>query len=105
VIEIAGSPTFSSSLRTLAPGGRLVAVGNVRPGTVPLNPALAILKEIEIVGSGHALVSDLERVINLVSRNLIRPRIAEIVPAAEAARAHERAALHGGTGRIVLAHV
>jgi D-arabinose 1-dehydrogenase-like Zn-dependent alcohol dehydrogenase len=104
VIEIAGAPTFTSSLRSLAPGGRLVVVGNVRPGTVALNPALSILKEIEIVGSGHALVSDLRRVIDLVSRNLVQPRIAEIIPAENAARAHERVRARGGSGRIVLAH-
>ncbi|MGH6626905.1 MAG: alcohol dehydrogenase catalytic domain-containing protein, partial [Burkholderiaceae bacterium] len=63
VIEIAGGPTFGSSMRSLAVGGRLVAVGNVQPGNVPLNPALPILKEIEIVGSAHALVSDLRRIV------------------------------------------
>jgi NADPH:quinone reductase-like Zn-dependent oxidoreductase len=102
VIEIAGVPTFASSLRALAAGGRLVAVGNMQPGNAALNPALAILKEIEIVGSGHALVADLVRLIGLVDAGLVQARIAERMPVAQAARAHERLAGQGLNGRIVL---
>ena len=104
VIEIAGGPTFGSSMRSLAVGGRLVAVGNVQPGPVQLNPALPILKEIEIVGSGHALVSDLRHVIDLVARGLVKPRIAQRMPARDAAHAHTLLAAGGVSGRIVLTH-
>jgi D-arabinose 1-dehydrogenase-like Zn-dependent alcohol dehydrogenase len=104
VIEIAGAPTFASSMRSLAAGGRLVAVGNLQPGNVPLNPALNILKEIEIVGSGHALVSDLRRVVDLVSRGIVKPRIADKFPVSEAARAHALMAERGSSGRVVLTH-
>lgn len=104
VIEIAGKPTFASSLRSLAAGGRLVAVGNLQPGTVQLNPALPILKEIEVVGSGHALVSDLRRVVDLVARGLVRPRIAERVPVRDAAQAHALLGAHTVSGRVVLTH-
>jgi acryloyl-coenzyme A reductase len=79
VIEIAGVATFDSSLRSLAPGDRLVTVGNIQPGTAPLHRALTILKEIEIVGSGHALVADLARLIELVTRGRVHARIAEIM--------------------------
>lgn len=102
VIEIAGGPTFASSMRSLAAGGRLVAVGNVQPGPVQLNPALSILKEIEIIGSAHALVSDLRRVVDLVTRGLLRPRIAAKMPVREAAQAHTLLASGGATGRVVL---
>ena len=104
VIEIAGKPTFASSLRSLAAGGRLVAVGNVQPGAVQLNPALPILKEIEVVGSGHALVSDLRRVVDLVARGLVRPRIAERIPVRDAAQAHALLGAHAVSGRVVLTH-
>ena len=102
VIEIAGAPTFGSSLRSLVAGGRLVAVGNVQPGAVQLNPALPILKEIEIVGSAHALVSDLQRVIDLVARGLVVPRIAERLPAKDAAHAHVLLESRAAPGRVVL---
>lgn len=104
VIEIAGGPTFGSSMRSLAAGGRLVAVGNVQPGPVQLNPALPILKEIEVIGSGHALVSDLRRVIDLVSRGLVRPRIAQRLPVRDAAHAHTLLGSGRASGRVVLTH-
>jgi D-arabinose 1-dehydrogenase-like Zn-dependent alcohol dehydrogenase len=104
VIEIAGGPTFGSSMRSLAAGGRLVAVGNVQPGPVQLNPALPILKEIEVIGSGHALVSDLRRVIDLVSRGLVQPRIAQRLPVRDAAHAHALLGSGGAFGRVVLMH-
>ena len=50
VIEVAGSVTFAASLRSLKAGGRLMLVGNVEPGHVPLNPGLPILRELEILG-------------------------------------------------------
>ena len=39
VMEITGRPTFKSSLRSVRAGGRVVLIGNVDPGSVPLNPA------------------------------------------------------------------
>lgn len=104
VIEIAGGPTFGASIRSLVAGGRLVLVGNVKPGNVQLNPALPILKEIEIVGSAHALVSDLRRIVDLVARGVVRPRISERLPVRDAARAHTLLAAGGATGRVVLTH-
>ena len=104
VIEIAGTPTFISSTRSLTAGGRLVVVGNVNPGTVQLNPGLVILKEIEVIGSAHALVSDLRRVVDLVARGLLKPRIAAKLPLAEAAQAHAQLAAGASGGRHVLVH-
>lgn len=103
-IEIAGTPTFRSSVGSLVAGGRLVAVGNVKPGTAPFNPAIAILKEIEIVGSGHALVSDLQRLVAMLERGLLRPRIAKRFKLANADQAHEALADRSLSGRIVLVH-
>ncbi|HEX9941787.1 MAG TPA: alcohol dehydrogenase catalytic domain-containing protein, partial [Thermoanaerobaculia bacterium] len=50
-LEIVGSVTFAQTLKTLAPGGRLVTVGNLETGTVDLNPGLVIVKELEILGA------------------------------------------------------
>jgi D-arabinose 1-dehydrogenase-like Zn-dependent alcohol dehydrogenase len=104
VIEISGVPTFTSSIRCLRRGGRLVAVGNVIPGEVPLNPALSILKEIEVIGSAHAVLSDLVRVVDLVSRGLVKPQIATILPVEEAWKGHQLMTERAAPGRVVLAH-
>ncbi len=102
VVEIAGASTFDSSFRSLRPGGRLVLVGNVSPGNVVLNPAVSILKEIEVIGSAHAVLDDLTRVIDLVRRGLLTPILAHTMPWTEAAAAHRIVESRSAVGRVVL---
>ena len=102
VIEITGTPTFASSIRCLRPGGRLVVVGNVRPGNVPFNPAVGILKEIELLGSSHATLDDLVRVADLVARGRVRPEVAAVVDVADAAAGHDMVERKNTFGRVVL---
>ena len=104
VIEITGTPTFNSSIRAVRPGGRLVLVGNINPGNVALNPAVAILKEIEVIGSAHAVVADLIRVVDLVKHQRLVPLISATLPIAQAAVAHRMLAQRAAVGRIVLMH-
>ena len=104
VIEITGGPTFNSSMRALRPGGRLVLVGNVDPGNVVLNPAVAILKEIELIGSAHAVLADLRQIVELVKNKRLSPVIASTMPVEEAAAAHRKLENRLTVGRIVLTH-
>ena len=50
-IEIVGSLTLAETLKALAPGGRLVVVGNLKTASVEVNPGLVIVKELEILGA------------------------------------------------------
>ena len=104
VMEITGAPTFKSSMRSVRAGGRVVLIGNMQPGDVPLNPALPILKEIELIGSGHATLEDLRRVIRLVAAGAISPVIAAQIPREEAAAAHRLLDTRRSAGRVVLLH-
>ena len=104
VIEIAGSPTFASSIRSVKAGGRVVLVGNVEPGNVPLNPAMAILKEINLIGSGHATLADLQKVVELVAAGQIQPEIAAAIPRDRVSDAHRMMEERKTSGRVVLVH-
>lgn len=104
VIEIAGRPTFESSVRALRSGGRMVVVGNVEPGPVPFNPAMAILRELEFIGSAHATLADLKHVVDLVAQGKITPEIAGSLPIEDAAEAHRRMEARSTSGRMVLVH-
>jgi acryloyl-coenzyme A reductase len=104
VIEIAGRPTFESSVRSIKGGGRMIIVGNVEPGQVGLNPAMAILKEIDFIGSAHATVADLKKVIELVAAKAITPDISKFFDVEDAAGAHRLMEERKSVGRVVLLH-
>lgn len=104
VLEIAGTPTFPSSVRSLRAGGRMVVIGNVDPGNWPFNPALSILKELEFIGSAHATLNDLRAVIRLVADGRIAPDIGRVMSIAEAAEAHRAMESKEIAGRVVLMH-
>ncbi len=104
VLEIAGVPTFPSSVRSIRTGGRMVIVGTVQPGMWPFNPALSILKELEFIGSAHASLNDLRTVIRLVAERKVVPEIGRVMPMCEAAEAHRAMEAKEVTGRVVLVH-
>lgn len=104
VFEIAGRPTFELSIRSIRAGGRVIMVGNVDPGSVPLNPAMSVLKEIDVLGSAHATLDDLKKVIELVSRGAIEPNIAQFIPIEDVASAHEAMKSRISSGRFVLTY-
>jgi D-arabinose 1-dehydrogenase-like Zn-dependent alcohol dehydrogenase len=101
-LELVGQPMWSSTLRSVRPGGRVVLVGNVTAERVELNPGFVILKELEIVGSASARQGDLESVLTLASRGILTPVLAGTLPLEEAERAHERLATRDVVGRLVL---
>jgi acryloyl-coenzyme A reductase len=102
VLEIVGSATFAQSLRAIAPGGRLVVVGNLVTQDVALNPGLVIVKELEIIGAFATDQKELEEALQLTATRAILPFISEALPLAEAAVAHSRLEQRGVAGRIVL---
>lgn len=102
-LEIVGSLSFPQTLRSLAPGGRLVVVGNLETASVDINPGLVIVKELEILGAYATTQAELQEALGLIEAGTVRPWVAEVLPLAEASRAHERLESRGVAGRLVLA--
>jgi len=102
VIEIVGAQTFEESLRALAPGGRLLVVGNLDTGTVALNPGLVIVKELEILGAYATTRRELAEALRLLDDGTLDASIADVLPLADAARAHSRLEARSVAGRLVL---
>ena len=102
VIETTGAPTFNLGLRALRPGGRLVLVGNTVPADLPLDPGLVIVKELRVLGSAHATRTDLEEVVDMVTRGAIRTMTAHVWPLEQAAAAHTEVDARTLVGRAVL---
>jgi acryloyl-coenzyme A reductase len=102
VLEITGSLTFDQAMRSLAPAGRLIVVGNLEARPVSFMPGLVILKELEIRGSFATTTSELAESFRLVMERKVRPIVSRVMPLAEAAKAHQILYDRGVTGRIVL---
>ena len=102
-IEIVGSVTFDQSLKSLAPGGRLVVVGNLETGTVTLNPGLMIVKELEIIGAYATTQAELVEALRLIEEGVLKPYISEVLPLTDACRAHASLEERAVFGRLVLA--
>ncbi len=102
-IEIVGSATFEQSMRALAPGGRLVVVGNLETRSVALNPGLVIVKELEILGAYATTKKELQEALELIGRGVLRPWIAGVLPLRQAWRAHQLLEERAVAGRLVLA--
>lgn len=101
VLEITGALTFDQAMRSLAPAGRLIVVGNLDARPVSFMPGLVILKEIEIRGSFATTTTELTESFRLVTEKKIRPVVSRVVPLAEIASAHQSLFDRGATGRIV----
>jgi acryloyl-coenzyme A reductase len=101
-IEIVGSATFAQTLKSMAPGGRVVVVGNLESGTIDLNPGLVIVKELEIVGAYATTQEELETALSLTHAGLLTPFVTEVLPLRDAASAHVRLENRKVAGRLVL---
>jgi len=101
-IEIVGSATFAQTLKTMAPGGRIVVVGNLESGTIGLSPGLVIVKELEIIGAYATTQGELESALQLTRAGKLSPFVTDVMPLAEAARAHTRLENRDVAGRLVL---
>ncbi|WP_160102616.1 zinc-binding dehydrogenase [Rhodococcus sp. T7] len=102
VIEVTGGPTFRTSLRSLAPQGRLVLVGNTVPADLELDPGLTIIKELQVIGSAHATRADLQEVIDMIASEKLVPSPPRALPLGSAADAHSALDDRTATGRTVL---
>ncbi len=101
-IEIVGSATFAQTLKAMAPGGRIVVVGNLESGTIDLNPGLVIVKELEILGAYATTQAELETALRLTHEGKLSPFVTEVLPLREAALAHHRLENREIAGRLVL---
>jgi acryloyl-coenzyme A reductase len=101
-LELTGSATFGSALRSLRRRGRLVVVGNIRTEKVAINLGALILWGYSLHGSHGCTERDLRDCFALMKDGKLRIVLAEKIPLARAADAHRMLAERKVVGRIVL---
>lgn len=101
-LELTGSPTFPSALRSLRAGGRMVVVGNIQTEKVSFNPGALILFSHHISGSHGYTPEDLAHCFELMRRGDLKPSIDRTLPLEQAAEAHRLMAARRAIGRLIL---
>jgi NADPH:quinone reductase len=106
ITEMLANVNLARDLGMLAPGGRVVVIGN--RGTIEINPRDAMTRETAILGLTlwAATDSDLVEIHAAIAAGLesgtVRPVVAKELPLADVARVHQLVMEPGCYGKIVL---
>jgi NADPH:quinone reductase-like Zn-dependent oxidoreductase len=90
VFEHVGAATWSKSLESLAPAGRLVTCGNTSGWDVKLDLRFLFSKQWSLLGSFMGTLGDLHQVLKFVFKKELKPVIDKIYPLSEIRAAHDR---------------
>ena len=105
VIDCVGNgEATQNALGLVRKGGRIVQVGYTTDAThFPRLPTDAVaLREVSLIGARYITRPELARAIELVSRGLVRPVIADVMDFSQANEALARVRADEAVGRIVL---
>jgi acryloyl-coenzyme A reductase len=102
VCDNVGEPVFESCFRCLAVGGRYVFVGQINANRVSFNPAWPLLRNTSLLGSNSSTRLELDVILKMVDRGVLRPIIDSTLPLDRAREAHTRMAAGDMTGRMVI---
>jgi len=102
ILELVGTKTFESSLKSLSRGGRMVIVGSHTGTTLNASPQAMIANEWEILGSRNVTKRELAEVVALVAARRIKPIVTGTYRLEEAESLHQRLRKQEIIGRVVL---
>ncbi len=102
VVDHVGATTWRDSLKALAKGGRLLTCGATSGGTPETNVNRIFWNQLSVIGSTMATPGEVDDVLELVWDGTFDPRIREVLPMSETARAHELLEERSGFGKVVV---
>jgi len=102
VFEHVGAATWSKSLESLAPAGRLVTCGNTTGWDVKLDLRFLFSKQWSLLGSFMGTLGDLHQVLKFIFKKELKPVIDRIYPLSEIRAAHERLENKEQFGKVVV---
>jgi NADPH:quinone reductase-like Zn-dependent oxidoreductase len=105
VIETVGTPTIDHSLKSTAPGGRIVVCGSTGGHLAEIDLRRVFFLQLELLGATMGTRDELAALAGLMADRGIRPIIDSVYPFDEAAAAFARLASGDAFGKIVLDHV
>ena len=102
VMETVGAATWSHSLRSLKPGGRVVIAGATSGSQPPADLSRVFFLQLSVVGSTMGTRDELERLVAMCEATGVRPLIDHELPLAAADEALRHVAAGDLFGKIVL---
>ena len=102
VIEHVGQAVWKDSLKCLAHGGRLVTCGATTGPKVELDLRFFFIREIEVVGAFMGRRGELDRVLKLLDRKLLRPVVDRTFPLEKLREAHQYLEDRKQLGKVVI---
>jgi NADPH:quinone reductase-like Zn-dependent oxidoreductase len=102
VVEHVGAATWTKSLESLAPAGRLVTCGATTGYDASIDLRYLFTKQYNILGSFMGTMGELHTALKFVFRGQIRPVIDRVYPLAEIRAAHARLERKEQFGKIVV---
>ena len=102
VMESVGEATWSHSLKSLRPGGRVVVCGSTSGPNPPADLARVFFLQLSVIGSTMGTRDELEQLLVLCAEHSLTPVIDRTYPLAEADLAIARLASGEGFGKIVV---
>ncbi len=109
VLESVGGETFSDSLQCLAPGGRLVTVGNTSQTTSTVDAGMLVQRGLRIIGFSLStqmgrggVMGELYRIMELFDQGTLKTAVDRVFPLSEASEAHRYVADNRNFGKVLL---
>ena len=109
VLESVGGDTLTRSIELLAPGGRLVSVGNSSAEFRPIDSSLLMEKDVSLMGfylgaelMRSGAIDEFAKVVDLCARGELKVIIDRVLPLAEAAEAHRILGDRSNFGKVIL---
>src|SRR5579864_3413568 len=102
VFEHVGEATWSKSLESLAPGGRLVTCGATTGGDAKIDIRFLFSRHQSLLGSFMGTMGELHRVLKFIFKGKLKPVIDKVYPMSEIAAAHRRLENKEQFGKVVV---
>jgi NADPH:quinone reductase-like Zn-dependent oxidoreductase len=102
VLDSVGEEVWQSCLKALGVGGRLVTYGATTGARGATEIRVVFWKQLSILGSTMGTPAEFRKVMRLVFEGRLSPVISEVIPLAEARRAHELMESGKVFGKLVL---
>lgn len=103
VIENVGEATWSRSLRSLRPGGRIVVCGATTGGSPPAELQRLFIRQLAVFGSTLGSLGEFRTLVRMWTEGRFQPLVFRVFPFAEAVAALDLLERGGQFGKIGLA--